>query len=307
MKEAKILLIRIRSGLTLLELLMVLVILAIVATVSIQSLQPQVDNQRFQTATRLLSEIEAAAIGPRQKFQTDGTPLISGFVADTGRLPLPSSGGIQSGFTSLAPESATSLETNTSATPTGAPNLAELWSEHSALATQFPFQFRDGPTEPVDYSDIRLACGWRGPYLQLPPGSTQVIDPWGNSPQVLLNQAGEISHIQIKVPSQKDTVQPLMLSKDLVRGRVQVTGNVIVDDVENSTIRVVILIPDPRLSLTTLVVLENESPQSGSFLFSNVPIGLRAVIAEVNGIHHVKYVQVPLGGTSVVFDLQSTN
>ena len=63
-----------RSGLTLLELMMVLVILAIVSTVAIQSLQPQVENQRFQAATKLVAEIESATVGPRQKYQVDGTP-----------------------------------------------------------------------------------------------------------------------------------------------------------------------------------------------------------------------------------------
>ena len=83
-----------RTGLTLLELMVVLVILAIVATVAIQALQPQVDNQRFQSATTLLNQIELATTGPQEKYQVDGTPLINGFVADVGRLPRLSDGRV---------------------------------------------------------------------------------------------------------------------------------------------------------------------------------------------------------------------
>ena len=59
---------RIRAGLTLLELMVVLVILAIVATVAVQSLQPQVDSQRFESAASLLEEIKTATLGPAQKI-----------------------------------------------------------------------------------------------------------------------------------------------------------------------------------------------------------------------------------------------
>ncbi|MGB1931157.1 MAG: pilus assembly FimT family protein, partial [Mariniblastus sp.] len=148
---------RFRSGLTLLELMVVLVILAIVATVAVQSLQPQVDSQRFDSAARLLEEIKVATLGPSQKFQLDGTPIVSGFVADVGRFPR--------------------IETSENDTEEFL-SLGELWSNENQLASQFPFQFRAGPEQPVDYSTIRLPCGWRGPYLQLPIGTKQLVDPW---------------------------------------------------------------------------------------------------------------------------------
>src|SRR5207253_1968440 len=30
-------------------------------------------------------------------------------------------------------------------------------------------------------TDVKLLCGWRGPYLQLPVGGTKLLDGWGNA------------------------------------------------------------------------------------------------------------------------------
>ena len=154
---------RVPRGLTLLELMVVLVILAIVATVAVQSLQPQVDQQRFESASRLLTEIKSATVGPAQKYQLDGTPLISGFVADVGRCPQMENSPTQSADQSQI--------------------LTELWDSESELGSKFPYQFRPGPDQPIDYSSIRLPCGWRGPYLNLPAGSDSLKDPWGRPPR----------------------------------------------------------------------------------------------------------------------------
>ena len=147
-----------RSALTLLELMVVLVILAIVATVALQSLGPRVETERLSAASRLVEEIKGAVIGPVQKYQIDNTPLISGFVSDVGRYPLAQSNSVEEESPAI---------------------LAELWDVETYLASQFPFQFREGPDQPIDYSNIRLPCGWRGPYLQLPIGQDNIVDPWG--------------------------------------------------------------------------------------------------------------------------------
>ncbi len=170
---------RFRSGLTLLELLVVLVILAIVATVAVQSLQPQVDQQRFESASRLLTEIKTATLGPSQKYQTDGTPLISGFVADLGRGPLVASASLDGDETQV---------------------LSELWDAQTELGAKFPYQFRAGPNQPVDYSTIRLPCGWRGPYLQLGIGLNSILDPWGRPPELVAGAGGELAGIKITIP-----------------------------------------------------------------------------------------------------------
>ncbi len=268
--------------------MVVLVILAIVATVAIQSLQPQVDNQRFQSATSLLSAIGAATYGPQDKFQVDGTPLLSGFVADVGRLPRLN---VDNDQTLPNPEA----------------TISELWDIDSTLAREFPYQFRNGPTQPVDYSKIRLPCGWRGPYLQLSAGANSLVDPWGRIPEFEISEQGQVSMVQIQVPPRSDDVPPQLLTQDLTTGKVQLTGKVAVADPQNSTIRVALLVPDPDSSLTTLISLDDEDEQPDSFLFSNVPIGLRAVVADVDGQRHIKYVQIPHRGLNIVFDCQNDN
>ncbi len=275
----------VRAGLTLLELMVVLVILAIVATVAIQSLQPQVDNQRFQSATRLLSEIKSATLGPVKKYQVDGTPLISGFLSDVGRFPLAES----SGFNVDQSQSAI---------------LGELWDTESDLAANFPYQFRPGPTQPVDYSTIRLPCGWQGPYLQLPMGIRTLTDPWGRPPETLEEDGGQTQAVSITVPLTNDATEPTILTTELTTGKVQVTGKVLVDNPENAQVTVALLTPDPESSLTTLAVVDDEDEQLDSFLFRSIPVGLRAIVAEVDGKRQVKYIQVPHGGVTVCFDFQ---
>lgn len=275
---------RIRAGLTLLELMVVLVILAIVATVAVQSLQPQVDSQRFESAASLLEEIKTATLGPAQKFQLDGTPIVSGFVADVGRFPR--------------------IETSDEDVEDLLP-LTELWSNENQLAIQFPFQFRPGPTQPVDYSTIRLPCGWRGPYLQLPIGTQSLVDPWGRPPETVVNEMGTLEKLQITVPLSNNQTEPQVLSANLSGGKVEVTGKVLLDRPESATVRIALLTPDPNSSLTSLTVFDDEDKQPGSFLFSRVPVGFRALVADVNGKRQIKYLQVTPSGAPVVFDFQS--
>ncbi len=275
---------RIRTGLTLLELMVVLVILAIVATVAVQSLQPQVDSQRFESAASLLEEIKTATLGPSQKFQLDGTPIVSGFVADVGRFPR--------------------VEANDEDVEDLLP-LTELWSNENQLAIQFPFQFRPGPSQPVDYSTIRLPCGWRGPYLQLPIGTQSLVDPWGRPPETALDEMGTLEKLQITVPLSSNQTEPQVLSANLSAGKVEVTGKVLLDRPESATVRIALLTPDPNSSLTSLTVFDDEDEQPGSFLFSGVPVGFRALVADVNGKRQIKYLQVTPNGAPVVFDFQS--
>ncbi|QEG23099.1 type II secretion system protein [Mariniblastus fucicola] len=280
-----------RAGLTLLELMVVLVILSIVATVALQSLQPQVDSQRFTSASRLLDEIKIASIGPQQKYQVDGTPLISGFISDVGRLP--------EAFTDV-------LTNNTN--PLDSPEiLSELWNAESELATRFPYGFRAGPNQPVDYSRVRIPCGWRGPYMQLAIGANALKDPWGQSPTVLSDAKGYANTVQISLPASDNDNTPEELSIDLESGKVEVTGKVLLDNPDNSTVRVALLTPQPETSLTTLVVLDDEDPMPDSFRFRDVPVGLRAIVCEVDGEKQTKYLQVPHSGLTVCFDFQNDN
>lgn len=272
-----------RPGLTLLELMVVLVILAVVATIAVQSLQPQVDNQRFESASRLLTEIKTSSIGPVQKYQVDGTPLVSGFVADVGRFPLVESPTIELGEPST---------------------LSELWDPETELGSKFPFQFRPGPNQPVDYSKIRIPCGWRGPYLHIPIGMNSLVDPWGRAPETTTDGRGELLQLQITVPINSTQTEPQQLTAELTTGKVEVTGKVLLDNPENATVVAVLLTPDPNSSLTTLTVVDDEDQQPDSFLFRNVPIGLRAIVVDADGKRQTKYVQVTHSGIVVCFDFQ---
>jgi prepilin-type N-terminal cleavage/methylation domain-containing protein len=280
-------------GLTLLELMVVLVILAIVSTIALQSLQPRVESQRFDSATRLLNEIKGATLGPEQKFQIDGTPLISGFVNDVGRLPIEESLLADTGNSSSNPNFSN----------TSVPNvLTELWSTQTQLATQYPYQFRAGPNQPTDYSSVRIPCGWRGPYLQLPIGLDSIRDPWGRAPLPIANGVGQIEFVEIELPPSPDENQPEKLSIGLANGTTQVTGKVLLDDPEKAVVQIALLSPSPETSLTTLAVLDDEDPIPDSFSFRNVPVGLRAIVCDVNGQRKIKYVQVPHSGLVVCFD-----
>ena len=36
------------------------------------------------------------------------------------------------------------------------------------------------PTNDLADARILVGCGWRGPYVRLPPGAARLVDPWGN-------------------------------------------------------------------------------------------------------------------------------
>src|SRR5947209_18975108 len=77
-----------RRGLTLVELLVVLLILAILTTVAITATSGLVDQARYDATQRTLQNTQDAIIGPAGQREPDGTPLITGFVSDVGRLPV---------------------------------------------------------------------------------------------------------------------------------------------------------------------------------------------------------------------------
>ncbi len=76
-----------RRGLTLLELLAVLMILAITTTIAVVSTQGVLDQSRYEATQTTLQQLKQAVVGRQDARQTDGTVVVSGFVADTGRLP----------------------------------------------------------------------------------------------------------------------------------------------------------------------------------------------------------------------------
>lgn len=271
-----------RNALTLLELLVVLVILAIVATVAVNSLQPRVESARFQQTQVQIGNVQESILGPRNSRQSDGTPLISGFVADIGRSP------VLQGNRLLSSEVVEGTE------------LSELWDQQTQLAQSFPFQFRAGPNTPVNYSDIQLPCGWRGPYLQLPMGISSLRDSWGRPFEVQSGMDRIVESIVWQPTASYD--QPIV--GDFSGGKVSVTGAINFGQADPSSFEVVMLVPAPETSRTELVVLADEDSNAATFTFSQVPIGLRAIcVTAENQRLLTKYVNVPHQGLSLVFDL----
>jgi prepilin-type N-terminal cleavage/methylation domain-containing protein len=155
-----------RRGLTLVELLVVLTILALMATVAITSTDLIMSQGRYEATVRSLTNIEEAVRGPSGVRQPDGTLLVSGFVADIGRLP-------------IAYGDDPRLQ------------LAELWAndkDGDGVPDLPTFDIRWPDSDP----EVLVPCGWRGPYLRLPLGTADVRDGWGN-PLVLLNDAGDVA------------------------------------------------------------------------------------------------------------------
>ena len=139
----------------------------------------------------------------------------------------------------------------------------------------------------------------------MPAGADSLKDPWGRPPEAALDADGEFCQLQITIPLDSNQTEPQTISTELTTGRVEVTGKLLLDNPENTTTQVALLVPDPETSLTTLAVLDDEDQQPGSFRFANVPIGLRAIVADVNGQRKTKYVQVTHEGIVVVFDFQT--
>jgi prepilin-type N-terminal cleavage/methylation domain-containing protein len=154
-----------RAGLTLVELLVVLAILAIMTTMAVTATNTLVDQARYDATQRTLQSIDEAIVGPPNSREPDGSLLISGFVADIGRVPL---AVVDAGDPDEAYK-----------------RLRELWLPVGAVPAYGPQNATQAGTPdggPADIVPIR--CGWRGPYVRLSPASTGAVqlirDGWGN-------------------------------------------------------------------------------------------------------------------------------
>lgn len=144
-----------RRGLTLVELLVVMLILAALAGAAYQSTTGLVDQSRYEATRRSLEAIEAGVLGPANQYDDAGAPVVTGFVADVGRLPV-----------------AVEVEADQPLT------LWELWSKPADTAA---FDIRT----PAGDEEVRLGAGWRGPYVQLSVGGEELLDGWGRRPRLL--------------------------------------------------------------------------------------------------------------------------
>lgn len=172
-RRARRLVARYEAGLTLIELLVVVFLLGLLAQAAVLASAGALEEAQQQTTQQNLAQLEIALLGQPQRLDSLGRPNYGGFVADLGGLPLHRG----------APASATPEEALAVA-------LRELWMQPgAALAGQPPVADSDGlrslaaftlQTSSLD-PDVRLACGWRGPYLRLAAGAAALRDGWGNS------------------------------------------------------------------------------------------------------------------------------
>lgn len=151
-----------RAGFTLVEMVVVLLILALLTVAAVQSLSPVADQARYEATQRTLIEIQEAILNVRKGTSPDGSLLVSGFVADTGRVPAT--------WDELFER------------PTMGANML-------IASTQAPFN-SDG----VGGADVVLTSGWNGPYLRIPGGVTgfNVKDGYGQDFQVV-SSGGQIT------------------------------------------------------------------------------------------------------------------
>jgi prepilin-type N-terminal cleavage/methylation domain-containing protein len=168
-----------RRGFTLIELVLVLIILAILASAALNLVEVQVDQTRFETTQRTINNVDNAIFAEKQG--ADGRSFMSGFTVDMGRPPilLPD------------PDDATILTLRELWAPTGLPAYQ---SRQATAADVSPTTDSDGETVAAD-QNVRISAGWRGPYLQLPVGATQLTDGWGHR-MVSLTTGADYSHLR---------------------------------------------------------------------------------------------------------------
>jgi len=149
------------AGFTLIELLVVLLILVVLTTVAVQSVDGIQDQSRYDATQRGMQNIEDAVLGQANQREADGSELITGFVADMGRPPV-------------------ALMLN------GNLQMQELWDNPSTVANPtglLSFALRQATTANVGAGnedlEVFVPCGWRGPYLRLGVGQTDLLDGWG--------------------------------------------------------------------------------------------------------------------------------
>src|SRR5579862_1848805 len=152
-------------GFTLVELLVVLFILVILSAIAVQSIDSVQDQSRYQQTQTTMQNIENAVLGPANQHQPDGTLSITGFVADIGRLPQ----AISVTVTNPDGSTSTNLEPQ------------ELWAQSTSLTSFAVLQAIAPNVAATDAdSDVWVPCGWRGPYIRLGAGQTDLRDGWGN-------------------------------------------------------------------------------------------------------------------------------
>ncbi len=145
------------AGFTLLEMVLVLFLMALVASAGLMLTEGVEDQAKYDETKRRMEMIRKAIVGDPTRT-VNGSPEISGFVADMGRLP----GCL-----------AELLELGAEKIPETDPKTYESPCDDSVTLTEWH----------VD-NDTGIGSDWRGPYIAVLPersGNLRFRDGYGNS------------------------------------------------------------------------------------------------------------------------------
>lgn len=151
---------------TLIEVVVVMALLAGLAAMALTSAAELGNRGRYDETTTRMKLIRAAVAGNGAEAGR--------FVRDMGRLPMaqPSDPG---------------------------KTLAELWRDAGSIqfgAATNSASWPDSNTNLYPSHDVKLTCGWNGPYLMVDdPENAECYDGFGNPWVVLTNSIGEITNI----------------------------------------------------------------------------------------------------------------
>lgn len=118
------------------------------------------DQARLEKTQQTVEQVRQAIVGKSGGIQSDGTPLVSGFVADVGRLPLPV-------LATIGTNSYLTLNELTLQSP-----YVPTYGLYQAVS---PNITNDANVD----ATVFVPCGWRGPYIQLGSGLPSIYDGWG--------------------------------------------------------------------------------------------------------------------------------
>ncbi len=154
-----------KRAFTLVELTLVLLVLGLLTHLAVAEFGRVRDRKMRESANRLLESVREAVWSERAGGE------IVGFLADMGRLPRITGEGFDGSLEELwaRPADVPSYAMR----PATGTNLCVAASQKALLE------------EP----GVLVPTGWRGPYLRIPFGRDELLDPWGN-PMTAVDDAG---------------------------------------------------------------------------------------------------------------------
>lgn len=162
---------------TLLEMVVVLAILVAATTLAIRVTSGLINETKYDVTKRALDAYRTAVIGTPAPVGSGAAPQVSSFAADLGRLPkavlvgtnltlgeLLSQGSNPTyGFYTAA--TANTLGVNDPNPPVNPPATSGTLTPNVWLST----------------APVRVASGWRGPYIYANPSQGGLVDGWGKT------------------------------------------------------------------------------------------------------------------------------